>query len=124
MHRAASRHAANHACAAPAYPEVLAGLPGFGRYTCNAVLSQAFDLRLPILEANSQRVLSRLFGRADDPRQGPARRWLWQAAADLLPARRAGAFNQALMELGALVCTPSAPRCDDCPLAAQCVARH
>ncbi len=99
-------------------------MPGFGRYTRNAVLSQAFDLRLPILEANSQRVLSRLFGRSDDPRRGPARRWLWRAAEELLPARRAGAFNQALMELGALVCTQVSPRCGECPLAGACVARR
>jgi A/G-specific adenine glycosylase len=103
--------------------EALAALPGFGRYTLNAVLSQAFDRRLPILEANSQRVLSRLFGRVDDPRSGAARRWLWQAAEALLPTRRVGAFNQALMELGALVCTPTAPRCEDCPLAPRCSAR-
>jgi A/G-specific adenine glycosylase len=105
-------------------PASLAELPGFGRYTLNAVLSQAYDRRLPILEANSQRVLSRLFGRADDPRGGAARRWLWQAAEALLPTRRVGAFNQALMELGALVCTPTAPGCDNCPLQKCCSARR
>ena len=95
-----------------------------GRYTRNAVLSQAFDRRLPILEANSRRVLARLFGRTGDPSRGPEQRWLWDAAEALLPSRRAGDFNQALMELGALVCTPAAPRCGDCPLAADCVARR
>jgi A/G-specific adenine glycosylase len=124
LHRAARLLAAGHGGRVPDDPEVLAALPGFGRYTCNAVLSQAFDRRLPILEANSKRVLSRLFGRADDPRDGPARRWLWRAAEELLPARRVGAFNQALMELGALVCTPAAPRCGACPLAGVCVARR
>jgi A/G-specific adenine glycosylase len=124
LHRTARVLAADHGGRFPADPTQLRGLPGLGRYTANAVLSQAFDLRLPILEANSQRVLSRLFGRADDPRQGPARAWLWQAAEDLLPARGAGEFNQALMEVGALVCTPTAPRCDACPLAARCVARQ
>src|SRR6185312_6428707 len=109
LHASARRLAADHAGHFPDDPEVLGRLPGFGRYTCNAVLSQAFDRRLPILEANSQRVLSRLFARREDPRQGPARRWLWQAAETLLPARRVGEFNQALMELGALVCTPTAP---------------
>jgi A/G-specific adenine glycosylase len=107
----------------PDDPDALSGLPGLGRYTRNAVLSQAFDRRLPILEANSQRVLSRLFGREQDPRTGPARRWLWDAAAALLPHKRVGAFNQALMELGALLCTPVAPRCEDCPLARRCAAR-
>src|SRR5207244_9568055 len=86
-------------------------------------LSQAFDLRLPILEANSQRVLCRVFGRTEDPARGPLRRWLWRSAEELLPRKRVGEFNQALMELGALVCTPAAPRCDECPLRSRCVAR-
>ena len=124
LHRAARILVADHQGRFPDDPAVLGALPGLGRYTCNAVLSQAFDRRLPILEANTQRVLSRLFGRAQDPRQGPARRWLWQAAEDILPQRDIGAFNQALMELGALVCTPAAPRCTDCPLAARCLARQ
>jgi A/G-specific adenine glycosylase len=122
LHRAARLLVEHHAGRIPDDPAVAGALPGFGRYTCNAVLSQAFDRRLPILEANSQRVLSRLFGRTDDPRRGEARRWLWKAAEQLLPAKRAGAFNQALMELGALVCNPVAPRCEACPLAADCVA--
>jgi A/G-specific adenine glycosylase len=124
LHRAARVIVAEHAGRFPNNPAELRRLPGFGRYTCNAVLSQAFDLRLPILEANSQRVLSRLFGRAEDPRRGPARRWLWQAAEDILPRRGAGTFNQALMELGALVCTPAAPHCSQCPLASRCLARQ
>ncbi|HEY7154809.1 MAG TPA: A/G-specific adenine glycosylase [Gemmataceae bacterium] len=124
LHRAARVLVARHAGRFPNDPVAVRDLPGLGRYTCNAVLSQAFDRRLPILEANSQRVLSRLFGREEDPRQGPARRWLWQAAEDILPQRDVGAFNQALMELGALVCTPAAPNCSACPLAARCVARQ
>ena len=124
LHQAARAIVARHNGRFPEDPTAVRGLPGLGRYTCNAVLSQAFDSRLPILEANSQRVLSRLFGRAEDPRQGPARRWLWQAAEEILPARDVGAFNQALMELGALVCTPAAPRCSSCPLAGRCVARQ
>jgi A/G-specific adenine glycosylase len=124
LHRAARQLAAGHGGRFPDDPALVRTLPGFGEYTCNAVLSQAFDRRLPILEANSQRVLSRLLGCADDPRQGPARRRLWHAAEQLLPARRAGAFNQALMELGALVCTPTGPHCGECPLAARCSARQ
>ncbi len=124
LHRAAREIMARHDGQFPKDPVVLGRLPGLGRYTCNAVLSQAFDRRLPILEANSQRVLSRLFGRADDPRQPAARRWLWQAAEEILPKQDVGTFNQAIMELGALVCTPTAPRCSQCPLAARCLARQ
>ncbi len=124
LHRAARQLVASHGGDIPDDPDVLRGLPGLGRYTLGAVLSQAFDRRLPIVEANSLRVLCRLFGRADDPRRGPAQRWLWQVAEDLLPTTRAGDFNQALMELGALVCTPTAPRCGECPLAKDCVARR
>jgi A/G-specific adenine glycosylase len=108
----------------PDDPTVLSGLPGIGRYTLGAVLSQAFDRRLPILEANSQRALCRLLGYRDDPRSGPVQRRLWQAARDLLPRRGSGDFNQALMELGALVCVPVAPACAACPLDRRCVARQ
>jgi A/G-specific adenine glycosylase len=124
LHRAARHLATQHRGVIPDDPNVACELPGMGRYTIGAVLSQAFDRRLPVLEANSLRALCRLFGRTDDPRRGPAQRWLWQVAEDLLPARGAGDFNQALMELGALVCTPTAPRCGECPLANDCVARR
>jgi A/G-specific adenine glycosylase len=120
--RSARQMVAHHGGVFPADVTRMTGLPGMGEYTRNAVLSQAFDLRLPILEVNTQRVLSRLFGREDDPRQGPARRWLWQAAEAILPTRRVGEFNQALMELGSIVCTPAAPRCGECPLAPRCSA--
>jgi A/G-specific adenine glycosylase len=116
--------AAEHGGTVPDDPEVFGRVPGVGRYTLGAVLSQAFDRRLPILEANSQRVLSRLFGWREDPRGGAARHRLWRAAERLLPARHVGVFNQALMELGALVCTPAAPRCEACPLRERCEAHR
>jgi A/G-specific adenine glycosylase len=124
LHRAARLLVKQHNGQLPDDSDALQDLPSFGRYTRNAVLSQAFDRRLPILEANSQRVLSRLFARREDPRTGPARRWLWQAAEELLPTRHVGEFNQALMEFGALVCTPISPRCTECPLATRCGARQ
>jgi len=123
LHQAARQLAAHHPNV-PNDPDLLANLPGLGRYTRNALLSQAFDRRLPVLEANSRRVLCRLFGRQDDPTRGPAVAWLWQLAEDLLPARRVGDYNQAVMELGALVCTPEAPDCPACPLAARCTANR
>jgi A/G-specific adenine glycosylase len=99
-------------------------LPGVGRYILGAVLSQAFDRKLPIVEANSLRVLARLFGYRGDPREGAGKAWVWAAAEAILPEKRAGDFNQALMELGALVCTPTKPDCGKCPLRASCVAKR
>jgi A/G-specific adenine glycosylase len=124
LHRAARQLVSSYGGQVPDDPESFRALPGVGRYTAGAVLSQAFDRRLPILEANSQRVLSRLLGLRGDVRSAPLRQRLWQAAEDLLPAREVGQFNQALMELGALVCTPRAPDCPACPLAEWCVARR
>jgi A/G-specific adenine glycosylase len=124
LHASARRLVAEHGGRLPNDPAALAALPGFGRYTVGAVLSQAFDRRLPILEANSQRFLCRFLGERGEPGGGAARRRLWQAAEALLPAQKVGDFNQALMELGALVCTPLAPRCARCPLAGHCQARR
>jgi A/G-specific adenine glycosylase len=122
LHAAARMLISEHGGGLPDDPTVWSALPGVGRYILGAVLSQAFDRRLPIVEANSQRVISRLFGRRGDPATAETRKWLWQVAGEILPDRRAGDFNQAMMELGALVCTPSSPRCRECPLAKQCVA--
>lgn len=124
LHRAARLLVAEQAGRIPEDAAALQALPGVGRYTAGAILSQAFDQRLPILEVNSERVLCRLLGCTDDPRRGPVRRFLWESAEALLPERDVGAFNQALMELGALVCTPQAPRCAACPLARDCQARQ
>ena len=108
----------------PDDPEVWAELPGVGRYILGAVLSQAYDRRLPIVEANSLRVLSRLFGSRLDPREGEGKKWVWEAAEVVLPRKRVGDFNQALMELGALICTPDSPACEQCPIRRECVANH
>jgi A/G-specific adenine glycosylase len=124
LHRAARVLVEKHAGQLPNDPAAWHGLPGVGRYTVGAVLSQAFDRRLPILEANSRRVLCRLFARTGDPTRAPLQTWLWSAAEALLPKRKAGHFNQALMELGALVCTPVNPACRDCPLRPLCQAHR
>jgi A/G-specific adenine glycosylase len=124
LHRAARHLATYHQGRVPNEPSVMKELPGIGRYILGAVLSQAFDRRLPILEANSERIMCRLFGVQGDPRRAPVRSRLWQLAEALLPARHVGDFNQALMELGALVCTPSAPCCSVCPVARVCTAKR
>jgi A/G-specific adenine glycosylase len=105
------------------FPEEIAAvrrLPGIGRYTAGAVLSIAFDQRQPILEANTIRLLSRLLAYRGDTGGVIGQKILWRAAEDLLPKRGSGRFNQALMELGSLVCTPRHPKCDCCPLEALC----
>ncbi|HEV3436672.1 MAG TPA: A/G-specific adenine glycosylase [Gemmata sp.] len=124
LHAAAKELVANSAGKLPDDPTVWADLPGVGRYILGAVLSQAFDRKLPIVEANSLRVLARLFGYRGDPREGEGKAWVWSAAEALLPQKRVGDFNQALMELGALVCLPTGPACGQCPLAANCKANQ
>jgi A/G-specific adenine glycosylase len=124
LHRAARLLAERHGGRLPNDPIMLSSLPGMGMYTVGAVLSQAFERRLPALDANSLRLLCRLFGLKMDPQKSAKRRWLLLLAQTLLPQRGVGEFNQALMELGALVCTARSPRCDVCPLAVYCLARQ
>ncbi|WP_162658265.1 A/G-specific adenine glycosylase [Tuwongella immobilis] len=124
LHQAAKQLAPLSTNGLPSDPKTWEELPGVGRYILGAVLSQAFDLRLPIVEANTIRVLSRLFAYRDDPRDTTGKKWLWQTAERILPTARIGDFNQALMELGALVCTPDAPACSKCPVASFCAANH
>jgi A/G-specific adenine glycosylase len=124
LHRAARRLADEHDGRLLNDPAVWRELPGVGRYMLGAVLSQAFDRCLPIVEANSARVLCRLFAQSVDPSTSATRKWLWQTAERLLPQRRVGDFNQALMEVGALVCTAAGPRCAACPVAFACLARQ
>lgn len=121
---AAAQQLSSHGDALPDDPALWAELPGVGRYILGAVLSQAFDRRLPIVEANSLRVLARLFGYRGDPRRGDGHRWVWRTAEMLLPRKRVGDFNQALMELGALVCRPKQPACGSCPLKRHCLANR
>jgi A/G-specific adenine glycosylase len=122
LHQAARTLVTRHAGRLPDDPDVWRLLPGIGRYTLGAILSQAFDRRLPIIEANSRRVLCRLFAIDGPMNDKAAEKRLWQLAESLLPPKRAGDFNQALMELGALVCTAVAPACAVCPLRQHCEA--
>ncbi len=113
------------------FDDILA-LPGVGRYTAGAICSIAFNQPKPILDGNVIRVLTRIFGIAADPREKKINARLWQLAEELvLHASRithhtssCSHFNQSLMELGALVCTPRAPRCRVCPVNKLCVAQR
>ncbi len=100
----------------------LESLPGIGRYTAGAISSIAFNHRSPILDGNIKRVFSRLFDISTPIKTSETEKELWRIAEDLLPADDPGEFNQALMELGALVCLPKIPDCDRCPLQADCLA--
>lgn len=97
-------------------------LPGFGRYTAGAVASIAFGEDVPAVDGNARRVLCRVFGIAGGQGRSALQRELEGLASELLPRGQAGRFNEALMELGALVCTPRAPRCRECPFQATCWA--
>ncbi len=108
----------------PGDPAAIRALPGVGRYIAGAILSFAMDRAEPIVEANSQRVLARLLAVREDIKVASTKERLWQAASRLVPPENAGAFNQALMDLGALVCTPREPGCLVCPLSPLCQARQ
>jgi A/G-specific adenine glycosylase len=122
LHAAAKVIASEHNGQFPHDAGELQKLPGIGRYTAGAIASIAYGQRAPILEANTIRLISRLIGYRDDPMKATGQRLLWQTASDLLPRANVAEFNQALMELGSLVCTPAEPKCDECPLAKLCVA--
>lgn len=121
---AARRIRAEHGGVFPRDAATLRRLPGFGRYTASAVASIAFDRREAVLEANTLRLYCRLLGFRGDPHSAAGQQALWSAAQSWIPRRGVGQFNQALMELGNLVCQPKAPRCQECPVAAFCAARR
>ena len=98
------------------------GLPGVGRYTAGAIGSIAFGEEEPVVDGNVSRVLARLFRIDTLIGASVTTNRLWKEAARLVPGERPGAFNQALMELGATICTPKQPRCASCPIAKQCEA--
>jgi A/G-specific adenine glycosylase len=124
LHKAAQHVVAVHGGAFPqTFDEVLA-LPGVGRYTAGAILSIGRDAQLPILEANTIRVLSRLLAYEGDVYATTGQQVLWRFAEELLPKREVGLFNQSLMELGATVCTPREPACLLCPLMSLCPTRQ
>jgi A/G-specific adenine glycosylase len=108
----------------PRDPHAFGRLPGVGRYTTGAVLSIAFGQPLAVLDGNVARVLSRLFALDAAVRDPKGAKALWQLATRLIPMRSPGDWNQALMELGAVVCLPRAPRCPECPVRDRCRARR
>lgn len=133
LRRAAKMIVSRFAGVLPQDPAAWRTLPGVGPYTAGAICSIAFNQPTPVLDGNVMRVLARVFGISGDPRTRSASRRLWSLATQLVEGasaierngeRNCAALNQALMELGAMVCAPRQPRCGQCPLRAHCVARR
>jgi A/G-specific adenine glycosylase len=120
LHAAARRVMADYGGQLPASYASLRRLPGLGDYTAGALASIAFGERVPAVDGNVKRVLARLFAVSHPVSGGAAARRLRAIAAELTPPDRPGDFNQALMELGATLCLPAAPRCLLCPVQAEC----
>jgi A/G-specific adenine glycosylase len=106
----------------PADHDLLLTLPGIGKYTAGAIMSIAFNKEYPLVDANIERVFARLFNLAQPVKDKKTHAFIWQKARELLPRGRAREFNQALMELGALVCLARNPRCKICPIMSDCQA--
>lgn len=122
LHAAARVVVDQHGGVFPEDSQSVSGLPGIGRYTMGAILSIALDHRQPILEANTIRLFSRLIGFRGDPTSQEGQQRLWEFAEQILPRKHVGQFNQALMEVGSLVCQVRDPQCASCPVRTRCAA--
>lgn len=126
LQRAARRICAEHQGRFPSSYDVAIGLPGIGRYTAGAVLSIAYGLPFPIVDGNIKRVMAR-FLLIEEVLTGKSESELWALLSDWVGRdgvrERISEFNQSLMEVGALVCTPRKPKCPLCPLQEACLAR-
>ena len=124
LHRAAQVVMMDFGGALPEDVHQLRKLPGVGRYTAGAIASLAFGLDEPALDGNIRRVLARYFNVNEDARSATGERHLWELARKNLPTGHAGEYNQAIMDLGSILCTPTSPDCPNCPLKESCQARE
>lgn len=122
LHRAAQIIVAEHGGQLPADTKSLLALPGIGRYTAGAILSLAFDQPVPLLDGNIRRIISRLDDIVESIDDAATEKQLWQRAATLVDTQQPGIMNEALMELGALICQPRTPHCQHCPVRKFCRA--
>ena len=120
LHRAAQQVVERHGGEVPDEPEEFEALTGVGRYTCGAVQSIAFGHELPVVDGNVIRVLARLSFVDEDPSKAAVKNRFWSEAEGLVRGDRPGDLNQAIMELGATVCTPRSPSLLLCPLSVGC----
>ncbi len=124
LHRAAQLCLERHGDELPRDFAALSALPGIGRSTAGAILAQAHGLRFAILDGNIKRVLTRYHGIHGHPGESAVEKQLWRHAEAHTPEARVADYTQAIMDLGATLCTRSRPRCEDCPLAADCIAHR
>jgi A/G-specific adenine glycosylase len=122
LHRTAKIVTTEHKGEFPNTVEGLLELPGIGRYTAGAIASLAFGVDAPVLDGNVIRVLSRIFNIEKDVTQAETRRKLWVLTEEILPAGQSGLWNEGLMELGRVICTPRSPDCGHCPVSEYCEA--
>ncbi len=120
LHSIARETVAGYGGELPRAPEALQQFKGIGRYTAGAIASFAYGQDAPILDTNVRRLLFRVFIAEGDPRSGVLERRLWDISARVLPTGQAWAFNSALMDFGALVCTARHPQCAGCPMRRFC----
>ena len=122
LHQAARIIAERYQGKIPGDPKLLQDLPGIGPYTAGAIASIAFGNQTPIIDGNIRRVFTRFFDISTPLQDRQTEERLWEIGANLVPAQNPGEFNQAIMELGALICVPKNPKCDICPLQPGCEA--
>lgn len=124
LHRTAQQLLEKHQGQFPTSLEALVALPGIGRSTAGAILSLGLGISAPILDGNVRRVLARHWAIEGWSGQADTLRKLWELSTALTPKIRAADFNQAMMDLGAMICTPRAPACEACPLKLTCQAHQ
>ena len=124
LHRCARTLVAEHGAEFPRDPAALSALPGIGESTANAIVSQAFDVPLPILDGNAKRVLARHAAVEGWPGRSAVLRALWAAATDRVPENQGANYTQAIMDLGATICSRSTPACALCPVQEDCAGRR
>lgn len=122
LHTLAKAVVKNYGGKLPSTFDELKALPGIGRYTAGAVLSIAFDKHYPVVDGNVMRVLARFFLIREDITLPATQKHFWALAESLVPRGQAGDYNQAVMELGAMICTPRSPDCPNCPVLKNCKA--
>ena len=122
IHRAAKTIMERYHGKFPESFDEIHALPGIGRYTAGAIASIAFGIRKPVLDGNVIRILTRLFAINSQVNLTATKKRLWKLAGDLVPVDHPGDVNQAMMELGAVICLPDNPQCDSCPVSGLCLA--